>query len=152
MFLIKRSWPCFSSDLVLVIRNSAATTLRHRYCENLVIGLFKIFSMLITELVCILENWKQIKENKAPCPDGILIDNQTFIQLGESGMILILKKSDLSMPSNHWQIKLLFIVTKIINWMILHWIHLKNDPHLRPTQYGFRQTRPERSTTTRGGL
>ena len=81
--------------------------------------------------------------------DGILIDNQTFIQLGESGMILVLKKSDMRMPSNHWQIKLLFIVTKIINWMILHWIHLKNDPHLRPTQYGFRQTRPERSTTTR---
>ena len=30
--------------------------LRHHYCENLVIGLFKIFSMLIKELVWILAN------------------------------------------------------------------------------------------------
>ena len=42
--------------LVLVSRNSAAITFTLPPLKNLVIGLFKIFSMLISELVWILAN------------------------------------------------------------------------------------------------
>ena len=59
-------------------------------------------------------------------------------------MMQILKKGDLSLPSNHCGISLSSIVTKVINRMILNRIQPKVDPHLRSTQNGFR---PGRSTT-----
>ena len=108
---------------------------------------------------------KQIKENKATGPDGIspevlkrceindiiigfankiLINHEKTTQLGESDMIPIPKKRDLSLPSNHRGISLSSIVTKIINRMILNRIQPKVEPYLRSTQNGFR---PGRSTT-----
>ena len=59
-------------------------------------------------------------------------------------MIPIPKKGDLSLPSNHHEISLSSIVTKVINGMILNRIQPKVDPHLRSTQNEFR---PGRSTT-----
>ena len=108
---------------------------------------------------------KQIKENKAIYPGGIspevfkrceinnvitgfankiLINHEKPTQLGESDMIPIPKKGDLSLPSNHRGISLSSIVTKVINRMILNRIQPKVDPHLRSPQNGFR---PGRSTT-----
>ena len=68
----------------------------------------------------------------------ILIHHQKPTQLGESDMISIPKKGDLSLPSNHRGILLPSIVTKVINRMILNRIQAKVDPHLRSTQNGFR--------------
>ena len=79
---------------------------------------------------------KQIKKSKATGPDGItpevlkrceindiiisfankiLINHEKPMQLGESDMILIPKKGDLSLPSNHRGRSLSSIVTKVIN-------------------------------------
>ena len=74
----------------------------------------------------------------------ILINHEKSMQLGESDMIPIPKKGDLSSPSNHCGISLSSIVTKVINRMILNRIQPKVDPHLRSTENGFR---PGRSTT-----
>ena len=84
---------------------------------------------------------KQIKENKETGPGGIspevfklyeisdiiisfankiLNNNENPRQLGESDMILIPKKGDLSLPSNHRGISLSSIVTKVINRMMLN--------------------------------
>ena len=89
---------------------------------------------------------KQIKENKAAGPDGIspevlkrceindiiigfankiIINHEKPTQLGESDMIPIPKKGDLSLPSNHRGISLSSIVTKVINRMILNRIQPK---------------------------
>ena len=108
---------------------------------------------------------KQIKENMATGPDAIspevlkrceinyiiigfankiLINHEKPTQLGQSDMLPIPKKGDLSLPSNHHGISLSSIATKIINRMILNPIRPKVDPHLRSTQNGFS---PGRSTT-----
>ena len=72
------------------------------------------------------------------------MDNQKPTQLGESDLIPLPKKGDLSLPCNHRGISLSSLVTKVINRMILNRIQPKIDPHLRMNQNGFR---PERSTT-----
>ena len=59
-------------------------------------------------------------------------------------MILIPKKGDLSLPSNHRGISLLCIVTKVFNRIILNRTQPKIDPHLRSNQ---NVLRPGSSTT-----
>ena len=49
-----------------------------------------------------------------------LNNNEKPTQLGESDMISILKKGDLSLPSNHHGISLSSIVIKAINRMMLN--------------------------------
>ena len=56
LFLTKDCLLYKEVGLVLVSRNSAAITFTSSLLQNLVIGLFKIFSILISELVWILAN------------------------------------------------------------------------------------------------
>ena len=65
-------------------------------------------------------------------------------QLGESDMIPVPKKGDLSLLSNHCGVSISSIVAKVIKRMILNRIQPKTDPYLQSNQNKFR---PGRFTT-----
>ena len=66
-------------------------------------------------------------------------------QWSKGNIIPIPKSGNLSNYNNYWGITLSAITAKICNRMILNRIQPILDPHLRPSQNGFR---PGRSTTT----
>ena len=75
--------------------------------------------------------------------NNILINNEKPTPLGESDMVPVPKKGDLSLPSNRRGISISSTATKVINQVILNRIQPKVDPYFRPNQNCTYHTRSE---------
>ena len=106
----------------------------------------------------------KLKTNRAPGPDGITQEMYSWLEadaaetlapilfelvirpdlpeeFAQARVVAIYKKGDYSLASNYRPISLLNTCFKIVASVIKHRITPHCEPHLTPTQYGFRQHR-----------
>ena len=132
-------------------RDLSSTFFNHKVSDSLPINTSQF--MLEELQTCLAKMSKQ----KASGPDNILtmlwkdqnfhtellyfcneiLEGNTPLAFSKSNMITILRKCDLSQPSNYRGITLTSIISKVYNSLLLNWILNYLEPILRRNQNGF---------------